>query len=248
MSAPGRRFRGADQAGVVGGDDQLGAIARLQLHEQAADVGLGGGQADVQVGCDLGVGQAEPDQGQDLALPFGYVIPRDYRARLGFGAPGELRDKTPGDPGGEQRVAGRDHPDRGQQVGRRVSLSRKPLAPARSAAKMYSSRSKVVRISPRTAEVSAAAVICLVASIPSMPGIRISIRTMSGFPRRASSTASVPVAASPTEARSGAVSTRMRKLPRTRAWSSATSTRMVMPPCLPALCLPALCLPAEAGR
>ena len=119
MSAPGRRFRGADQAGVVGGDDQLGAIARLQLHEQAADVGLGGGQADVQVGCDLGIGQAEPDQGQDLALPFGYVIPRDYRARLGFGAPGELRDKTPGDPGGEQRVAGRDHPDRGQQVGRR---------------------------------------------------------------------------------------------------------------------------------
>ena len=64
-----------------------------------------------------------------------------------------------------------------------------------------------------------------------MPGIRMSIRTTSGFSRRASSTASAPVAASPTEVRSGAVSTRMRKLPRTRAWSSATSTRIVMPRC-----------------
>ena len=83
-----------------------------------------------------------------------------------------------------------------------------------------------------------AAVICPVASIPSMPGIRISISTMSGFSRRASSTASVPVAASPTEVRSGAVSTRMRKLPRTRAWSSATSTRIVT----------RLCPLAETGR
>ena len=51
----------ADQAGVVGGDDELGAVARIEFHEQAADVGLGGGEADVQLGCDLGVGQAEPD-------------------------------------------------------------------------------------------------------------------------------------------------------------------------------------------
>ena len=110
-----------------------------------------------------------------------------------------------------------------------VSLSRKPLAPARRAAKTYSSRPKVVRISTRTAEVSGATVIRRVASIPSMPGMRMSISTTSGRSRRAASTASAPVAASPTEARSGAVSTRMRKLPRTRAWSSATSTRMVMP-------------------
>jgi hypothetical protein len=118
----------------------------------------------------------------------------------------------------------------------RVSLSRKPLAPARSAAKTYSSRSKVVRISTRTAEVCGSAVICRVASMPSVPGIRMSIRTMSGFSRRAISTASAPVAASPTEARSDAVSTRTRKLPRTRAWSSATSTRIVMPRCPQALC------------
>ena len=39
----------ANQAGVIGGDDELSAVART-LHEQAADVGLGGGQADAQVG------------------------------------------------------------------------------------------------------------------------------------------------------------------------------------------------------
>ena len=41
----------------------------------------------------------------------------------------------------------------------------------------------------------------------------------------------MPGTASPTEARSGAASTRKRKLPRTRAWSSATSTRIVMSRC-----------------
>src|ERR1035437_731758 len=105
MSAPGRRFRGADQAGVVGGDDELGAVARTQLHEQSADVGLGGGQADLQLGHDLGVGQAEPDQGQEFALPVGYLIQRGRGTLPGFGAPGELRDEPPGDAGGEQRVA-----------------------------------------------------------------------------------------------------------------------------------------------
>ena len=80
----------------------------------------------------------------------------------------------------------------------------------------------------RTRVRSPAAAMRRVASMPSMPGMRMSISTTSGFSRQAASTASAPVAASPTEARSGAVSTRMRKLPRTRAWSSATSTRMVM--------------------
>jgi hypothetical protein len=35
----------ADQAGVVGGDDELGAIARIEFHEQAANVGRGSGGA-----------------------------------------------------------------------------------------------------------------------------------------------------------------------------------------------------------
>ena len=60
----------------------------------------------------------------------------------------------------------------------RTSLSRKPLAPARSAPKAYSSRSKVVRT--RTLGSGPAAVIRWVASMPSVPGIRTSISTTSG--------------------------------------------------------------------
>ncbi len=63
-----------------------------------------------------------------------------------------------------------------------------------------------------------------VASIPSIFGIRMSISTTSGRTRRATSTASSPVPASPTTRRSGAVSTRTRKPARTSTWSSATRT------------------------
>src|SRR5258708_6807231 len=118
----------AEQAGLVGGDDELGAVARIEFHEQAADVGLGGGEADVQLGRDLGVGQAEPDQGQDFALPFGYRLQHGRRALPGAGAPGELGDEPPGDARGERRAAGPDGPDRGQQARRRGVLG--PQAPA----------------------------------------------------------------------------------------------------------------------
>jgi hypothetical protein len=60
-----------DEAGVVGGDDELDAVACAEFHEQAADVGFDGGLADVQAGCDLGVGVAEADEGQDLAFALG---------------------------------------------------------------------------------------------------------------------------------------------------------------------------------
>jgi hypothetical protein len=94
-----------DQASVVGGDDQLGAVTHFQLHEQAADVGLGGGQADMQPCCDLGVGQAEPAEGQDFAFPLSYLIQDGIRAVPGLGAPGELRDEPRGD--GRERVVRR---------------------------------------------------------------------------------------------------------------------------------------------
>ena len=107
-----------------------------------------------------------------------------------------------------------------------VSLSRKPLAPARSAAKTYSSRSKVVRMRART---SVLAVIRLVASMPSMTGMRTSIRMTSGLVRRAASTASAPLPASPTTVKPGVAAMIPQKPTRTSAWSSATTTRRVMP-------------------
>ncbi len=77
-----------------------------------------------------------------------------------------------------------------------MSLSRKPLAPARSAANTYSSFSNVVTTTTRTAESWPSATICRVASMPSRSGIRTSISTTSGRWVRVFATACRPVAAS----------------------------------------------------
>ena len=61
-----------------------------------------------------------------------------------------------------------------------TSLRRNPLAPARSALKAYSSRSKVVRMSTRVSSPGAEAVMARVASIPSRTGMRTSMSTTSG--------------------------------------------------------------------
>src|SRR5271165_3781097 len=68
------------------------------------------------------------------------------------------------------------------------------------------------------------AVICLVASSPSITGIRTSIRTTSGCSLAASATACAPSAASP--ATTYPEASRITQKPaRTSSWSSATSTR-----------------------
>jgi hypothetical protein len=67
---------------------------------------------------------------------------------------------------------------------------------------------------------------CFAADRPSMFGIRISIRTMSGASARASSIAWVPSAASPTTVMSGSAARMTRKPARTSRWSSAMTTEM----------------------
>ena len=74
-----------NQAAVVCRDDELGAVACAEFHEQAADVCLGCGQGDIQPGCDLGVGQAEPDEGQNLAFSSGYPSGSDADCLSGAG-------------------------------------------------------------------------------------------------------------------------------------------------------------------
>src|SRR5215207_920505 len=108
-----------------------------------------------------------------------------------------------------------------------TSLSRKPLAPACNASNTYSSRSKVVSMITRTSASFRSEAIRRVASRPSTSGMRMSIRTMSGWSARARSTASAPVEASPTTSMSSARSSSIRKPERTSAWSSASSTRML---------------------
>ena len=72
-----------------------------------------------------------------------------------------------------------------------ADFSRKPLAPARSAANAYSSRSNVVSMGTRGR--SPALQISRVAATPSSPGIRTSITMTSAGHSRASRTAAAPV-------------------------------------------------------
>jgi hypothetical protein len=53
----------------VGADDDLDAVAQLQLAEQAADVGLYGSLGEYELGGDLSVGQASGDLDKNLAFP-----------------------------------------------------------------------------------------------------------------------------------------------------------------------------------
>lgn len=60
---------GVDEAGLVGDDGGLDAVADVQAGEDRADVGLDGAFDDVEARGDLGVGQAGAEQGQDVAFP-----------------------------------------------------------------------------------------------------------------------------------------------------------------------------------
>src|ERR1700730_4749824 len=72
-----------------------------------------------------------------------------------------------------------------------------------------------------------------VASMPSTPGIRMSIRTTSGSSVRTASIAADPSPASPTTSRSGWASRIIRNPARISAWSSTMRTRIEPPPCPP---------------
>src|SRR5918994_360176 len=115
-----------------------------------------------------------------------------------------------------------------------VSLTRKPLAPGRIASKTYSSTSNVVRMTMRAPDNCSSAAMARVAVRPSVPGMRMSMSTTSGVSRRTSCTASSPSAASPTTSMSSWASSRARKPARTRAWSSASTTRITAAPSRPA--------------
>src|SRR5581483_6553043 len=78
--------------------------------------------ADVQLGCDLAVGHAAGDEGQDFALALGDLVEfvasagvATRRGQLPVG--GELVDQPAGDGGREQGVSCGDDADRGDDVG-----------------------------------------------------------------------------------------------------------------------------------
>src|SRR3954451_23055940 len=79
-------------AGVVGPHRDLDPVASADLGQQARDVGLGGRQADEEIGGDLGVRAATGHQLQHLLLAVGERLDR-----LGTSA-----RRFPGGEGGQQ--------------------------------------------------------------------------------------------------------------------------------------------------
>lgn len=71
--------------------------------------------------ADLSVRQPETDQAEHLRFLVGELAGQACPGRC-LGLPGELSDELPGDAGGQQRVAGRDDADRGEQVAGRGVL------------------------------------------------------------------------------------------------------------------------------
>src|SRR5581483_11020405 len=126
---PGSAAAGAgrlrlEQPRLVREHDRLHAVAEVELLEDVRDVRLHRRVADEEPPADLGVREALGEQAVDVALARGQLGDR-LRQRRPRGA-GELRDHAPRHRGGEQRVAGGDRADRGDQLLGRVVLQHEP--------------------------------------------------------------------------------------------------------------------------
>ena len=144
-------------------------------------MGLDGGLGEMQCGGDLGVRQAAGRPRRALRArvrqPAHALVV--VRARAVGELVGEGLQQAAGDPRGDHRVARGDAADRLRAVPRVGSSSEGSRMLRRAvAAKAYSSRSKVVRMSTRVC--GSSWTIRRVASMPSVPGMRTSIRTTSG--------------------------------------------------------------------
>lgn len=126
----GSSSAGRDQAGLVRGDDRLGPVSEVELGQDAGDVRLDRGLAELEADGEFGVGEAAGEQPEDVQLAGGQRGQVPVEALVRAAADGEALDQTAGDGGGEESVAGADELDGGDEP----SFSRKPLAPARRAA------------------------------------------------------------------------------------------------------------------
>ena len=94
---------GADEAGFVGEHDEPSTVAGVEFGEYPADVGAGGGGAEVEPVGNLLVGETLGDEGEHLAFAIGEPVQFVGGSRL-LGAAGELGDQAAGHVWGDQRV------------------------------------------------------------------------------------------------------------------------------------------------
>src|SRR5260370_23765263 len=110
------RGRGLVDAGLVGEDHGLDAIAQPEFEQDPLDVGTDRGFFDEQRGGDLPVGQSARDQGQDLALALGEAGEPGLAGQVRHGLPRHAVDDPPRDRRREQGVALGDRVDGGDEV------------------------------------------------------------------------------------------------------------------------------------
>ena len=107
-------------------------VSGAQLGQQMSHVRFGGARGDVQGGGNLGVGHAQAHQPEHLAFAVG--DPGQFPGlAVGTVLAGELPDQAAGYARRDHGVAGRDHAEAVRMSSSAMSLTRNPLAPARSA-------------------------------------------------------------------------------------------------------------------
>jgi hypothetical protein len=90
---------------LVGVDGDLHPVPQAELGEDAGDVALDGGLAEVEPGGELGVRQAPGHQPDDAEFPFGETPGRVRGGGAGGRPAAEVLDQPAGDGGGEQGLA-----------------------------------------------------------------------------------------------------------------------------------------------
>jgi hypothetical protein len=110
-----------DDAVLVGEDGDLHPVAQAEPGEDAGDVALDGGLAEVETSGDLGVRQALRHQPHHAEFPFAEAAGAAGGRGAGGGAAAVVLDQPLGDGRGEQGLAGGDRAHgAGQLVAARV--------------------------------------------------------------------------------------------------------------------------------
>lgn len=107
-----------DEAGLVGDDDELGAVAGVEFGHGVVNVRAYGQGAEVQPRGDVRVGESVGGQGHDFAFAVGEVgqVLLGCGVGAGLGGGEEAGDEVAGGLGREEGVAGGDGADAGDET------------------------------------------------------------------------------------------------------------------------------------
>jgi hypothetical protein len=104
---------GWDETGLIGDNDELYAVSRAELHEDAGDVRLDRQRAQIERFCDFAVVASSRDKAQHFELARAELVESLWAGhRPLLGLRNVRLDEAPGDARCEQRFACGDETDR----------------------------------------------------------------------------------------------------------------------------------------